>query len=76
MSHLSTLLRQGLSHCKTGANALTVTAWKHIQAECCFRHKMVTLVTYIFSAKEKKNPPVFVTLLIYTKPKGPNKRLN
>lgn len=33
MSHLSTLLHQGLSHCKIEANALMVTDWKQIEAE-------------------------------------------
>lgn len=75
MSHLSTLLHQGLSHRKIEANALMVTDWKHIQAGCYFRHKTVTFVTSIFSMEEKKNPPVFVAL-IYTKPKGENKRPN
>ena len=50
------LPRQGLSHRKTEANALMVTDWKHIQAECHFRHKRVALVTYIFSTEEKTSP--------------------
>lgn len=33
MSHLSTLLHQGISHCKIEANALMVTDWKQIEAE-------------------------------------------